>query len=293
MGQLTLGFAGICSHFLRSPQVPALPVRHRAVLPYVAGFRFGLVNVALPEFPDPQPYYLQPHFTFLKYDENPGVPAPPAPTIPGIMDKGFIYTGCTISVVNATNAYEPNFDLYRLTDFYKDYAYSEEVVTGGRAACYFDIDRGTVTSTPKTSDAAQLASVDFITDSDPVLRFIPFGQNDVFHLPLQGETVQMTLYNAEVGPLAQSGIEDTPFDFMLHYETAKRAVPPRLTQPAPGMNRDSIRSFKWTKDSITKALMNLAEVASGANISGGPDFDAMLRLRPTSLNPSCSNSQYP
>jgi len=290
MGQLTLNFAGICSHFLRTPQVPNLPVRHRVVLPYVGTFRFGLVNVALPEFADSQPYYVQPHFTFLKYDD----PNIEPPTIPGIMVKGYLYTGCRISVVNATNAYDPQFDLHRLADYYAGYTYSDEVVTGGRASCYFDIDHGTVTATLKTDNAAQVATADFSTDSNPVLRFTPLGQEDLsVDLRLHGETVKMTLFNAEVGPLNQPDSEDTPFDFMLHYETAKRGAPPQLTRPAPGMTAGSISAFRWTKDNIKNALTRLAEVASGANIAGGPDFEAFHAVDATALNPSCSNSQYP
>src|SRR3954466_6004331 len=120
MGHLTIDFAGICSHFLSSPQVPNLPVMHRVVLPYVATFRFGLVNVAMSQFGDPQPYYIQPHFPSLQYNDRTIAP----PTIPGIMTNGSLYPGCTISVVNATNEYEPQFDLYHLADYLSDYAYS-------------------------------------------------------------------------------------------------------------------------------------------------------------------------
>lgn len=291
MGHLRIAFAGICTHFLRSDLgVQDLPVPHRVVLPYVGTFRFGLVDTTVPGFPT-QPYFIQPHFPFLKYDDS----SIPAPTIPGLTVNGHFYgTGCNISVLNPTSPlkYDASFkDVYHLGDF-ADYTPSDEVVTGGRAACYFDITSGTVSMTG-SADSTILVVLDVDTELDPVLRISRFDDANPFDLHLPGNDVTMTLYNAEVGGLGNPADELAPYDFLLHYETSRRSVPLQLKQAAPGMTAASLTAAPWTKDSIKRALDDLASVASGVDITGGPDVAAMASMNFTSLSPSCSNSQYP
>jgi hypothetical protein len=286
MDSLTITFAGICTHFR-----DVVRGVHRVVLPHTATFRFGLVQPAVEGVNGPQAYYLQPHFGLLKFGTDGN-----GPSVANIMRSGYLYTPCRIEVLNSAGGlwYADRYlrDVPHLSDYVADFTYSKDVVTGERAICYFDVSNGTVDHA-LSKDAAHMVVITIpTTDTPPTLRFTPFDTNIAPQtLRLTTDTESMMLYNSELPPLEPEGVEDTPFDFLLHYETAQSGIPQKLVHAAPGMTSESLGRCTWNPTRLKNALTTLGDVMSGDN--AGPSIAAIARVTPESLNPSCSNSQYP
>ena len=152
-----------------------------------------------------------------------------------------------------------------------------------------------------------LVCITIPTVGTPRLKFTPFDRNVLpveltLPVPAGSENVSMTLFNAELPSLDSGSKEDTPFDYMLHYETRQQGIGQRLKRPLPGMDHVSITNAPFTGDRVNSALASLAGVVD-EKISGGaaaqhsagfrPGVQAIRNLALVSLNPSCSNSQYP
>ncbi|HYI12083.1 MAG TPA: hypothetical protein VEK57_23725 [Thermoanaerobaculia bacterium] len=274
---LTLIFAGICAHFRDT--VPGVP--HRVVLPDASSLRFGLLRMA-----DGGPtatYYLLPHFAILQTGEG-------ELTVPGVMDHGHIYAGARLQVSNATGplTYESRGkESYELTPsigtFVPLYDYSEDVVFGGRAACYFDVFNGTVSSYVAKGGARNIRIV-METEGPPILTVTSFGSSAAPATPFS-----LTLKSSELA-VANTDLhapgEDTPFDYLLHYLTAQRSLPQILKQTLPGMG--SAFPPPPPADLVQK-LQTLAPLIA----RGHPSREELALINPDELNPSCSDTRYP
>lgn len=276
--KLSITFAGISAHFRET--VPGLP--HRAVLPDASALHFG--HLGLGPDGDVTPYYLMPHF---------GVVLAKTPreqkrlTVNGVMDEGVLLTGARLQVVNAvddTMTYDLSYgETPSLRQYVTRFDYSQDVVFGGRAACYFDLFGGTVTSNVVKGGARQVAFA-VETDGPPRLQVTPLNTADTSTrsgiITLDGES--LTVANMEIDPAEA----DTSFDFLLQYLTAQRGIPQILSRPTPGMGK--LQGKRSVRD-LTTALRSFAGVMS----LGRPSPKDLERLIPDELTPSCSNSQYP
>ncbi len=285
MGQLTINFSGVCTHFS-----DAIPDVHRVVLANAAAFHFGVLQ--MPPTGEQAMYYLQPHVAIIQTSSsdvtNP--PNPENPTVPNVMKDGYMYAGATLEVPNAMGdlEYEDSYwtDLKSLSDFVPDYTYSTDVVLNKRAMCYFDIRHGVI-SAGSASGGAINAVITITTEGSPQLTLTPF-QSDIPPADISNYLViddngnaAITVANIEFDTLN----EDTPFDYILHYITAQRGIPPALSSQTPGMD-------DWeqlTKPILVGALDSLATLIRnlGPTAQQVTDFDADL------VDPSCSDSRYP
>lgn len=292
--KLTIRFAGICTHFLNGV-VAGVP--HRVVLPYAAKVDGGTLNLSgiLAGEPSGASYYLLPHFAQL---EVPGAAAqidvPPAGARdagPPLIDKGDIINGVRLQVRNAVDSelLYKDFKPPRLTDYDRDYSFSSDVVLGGRAACYFDLHAGRL-STIVVNKATQTV-VELETDGVPELLVTPLARSNVpvrsFRLPVPGpaDADEMTLIVKNVEPAAEVNTADQQggaFDFLWHYLTAHGGIPPQVLKMTPGMTQQNFKSA--TKEQLAEALRALA-----ALLETSPR--ALIRIE--DVSPSCSDSQYP
>jgi len=279
--KLTLRFAGICSHFRNF--VPGVP--HRVVLPDTTAVRFGLMR-----FPNEQAvraYYLVPHFPTLLSDPATGLGIPDV-----IGDDGTILAGLRLEVLNAIEqdvVYDGSYrDVARLQDFVQTYAVSEEVVMGERALVYVDVNAGRVRSVPDTSakgDEIIHVEIDITTDGDPQLRVTPFvsgrsvAEAVTKTLTSKDGACVLNVRNMEVNRAA----EDPPYDFLLHYLTARGGIPRVLDAPTPGMGIPVPAS----KERIHEMLLDLAGIVATGGASTVP------KIMEHDLTPSCSDSRYP
>lgn len=285
MGRITIQFAGICAHF-RNPGLEHPKVQHRVVLPDVATFRMGIVQ---PPGLDFQPYFLQPHYPVFKKD---GVLVD---ALPRILANGYLMRPCRITVPDA----EPGqplglfpFGVPHLKEFVAGYEPSAEVVFGKRACCHFDVAHGAEFAASTAAGGAVVVTITIDTTKPPRVRFTPMDEDLKFEdLTFDSDPAFLEVFNAEPQPILPDPpvAEDTPYDFLLHYETSTRGVPQRLTALTPGMSTRSISNAPFSR--VRGALIALADVVDSA--TGMPRRDAMERLTADSLNPSCSNSQYP
>jgi hypothetical protein len=279
---LTITFKGICSHY--TDVVPG--VRHRVVMPNASQVRMGLVTLGgVP----PMAYYLLPHyvslFTGLPRDET------PLPDVEGIVRDGYIYSSARLYVANASANQEPNVDAWKgtpcIVDYVPDFKLSNEVVMGGRAVAYFDIDGGVFTALqePPRPDGAFYTTVAIQTDGPPMLALTPFGSRE---FPARTVTVPvgntLTVANADW----DTTDEDRPFDFLLHYLGAERGIPEALSAPTPGLFGGV--SSPLDVEKIQTALTNLGAVIASGHPSSHPAGGARCAVV---LTTSCSDTKYP
>ena len=193
MATLTIRFTGICTQF--HGVVPGVPLR--AVLPNAIGMQLGVVR--LPPRDMDTPYYLMPHVAFVT-DGQPG---------------GWrqILTGTRLEIVNATVDQPFRFlgGGFRLTEFVHDFAFADDVVFGGNAACYFDISAGTAQSKGGDGNNPKFTEVQMETDGTPLLRFTPFPGSPSIPLknphPIDGNELWVTNLDFDAPE------EDRPYDF--------------------------------------------------------------------------------
>jgi hypothetical protein len=271
---LRITFAGICVHF--RDLVPGIP--HRVVLPDGAAMFLGALRVG-PKGPE-RAYSVMPHYAFLKAatrEEQREL------TVPELLDEGLFLTGARLQLLNPIGA-EITYDvLYETTpalaDYVARYDYSENVVSGGRAALYVDLFNGFVSPVMAKGGAKHVA-IDLQTDGPPAFRVIPLDNRDTLTrsgtVTLRGET--LTIANMEVGTEG-----DPRADFVLHYLTAQRGIPQILERPTPGLDDpDPARP-------LDAVALQLAELLR----RGRPSPDDVWNAAPDELTASCSDSRYP
>lgn len=280
MTMLTVNFHGICVNFVNV--IPGIP--HRVVLPDALNVRFGTVRIG--EQPEAA-YYLLPHFAFIRTE--------PTSEIAG--DAGFVQPvhRVHIRILNATRPpameYPPLHDVvpYSLSRYAGDtMTFSDEVVLGGRAACYFDFDQGIVRYNA-TERGARYTSVEVETDGPPeiLIRSFPRSSGVVESEQITLDAQMLTVGNVDFDPPA----EDDYFDFLLNYLVARNGIPEVLDLPAPGMP-SHLQSASPQR--IAKALHALAERIAGR--SGYGEWvtkDEIAAWTPNVLTASCSNSNWP
>jgi len=286
MGQLTVTFSGVCTHF--SKVVPG--VAHRVVLPNASNFHFGIVR--MPPTGSMVGYYIQPHYAVLKTTSTLGNPLP---SVDNAMSNGTIFAGASLKIPNATGdlSYDPTYfqSVKSLSDFVPAFTPSQDVVFSGRAACYFDFGNGLVQPSPASGGAMGVA-VTVQTNGRPQLTVTPFETGvpvDISSfLEVNDDHAEITVANLEVDP--DPAIEDVPFDYMLNYLTSQTGIPPMLTAQTPGM--DNFQQI--TKAMLVDALNGLADfIAAPVEAKFGPTAAQIIEFNFSLVDPSCSDSRYP
>lgn len=280
MTTLTINFHGICVNFANV--IPGVP--HRIVLPDAMGVRFGTVQTS------GQPaaaYYLLPHYAFIR--------AEPASEIAG---ASFVkpIDRVHVRILNESRHRKMEYPSvggvmpYSLSHYAGNtMTFSDEVVLGGRAACYFDFDRGTV-GYKATPLGAVYTSVEVETDGPPELLIRSFPDS-----PGGAVSEQLTLSEARVLTVANVDFdladEDDNVDFLLNYLVARNGIPKVLAHPVPGMPGLQSQS----PQEIADALNGLAQrIAGGRGPAGEWVTKAEIRAwTPDVLTASCSNSTWP
>jgi hypothetical protein len=312
---LTIRFRGICTHFRNV--VPGVP--HRVVLPRTESIRFGIVHcpppAPLPPPPKPPTYYLTPHFALLSTKGG------PIPNIDGILqsaahtgnplidlNNSYLIGAARIQVANPVNdvgqpTYLPSYAMTKsLREFVPDYEYSEEVVQGGRATCYFDIFNGEIES-GLTDGGASSASVTMLTDGPPKLVVMPIqpltAGAEPHSLTLAPDTLGVAKVTLTVGNLElnSSEADDRQFDYLMHYLTADGGIPRVLAKWTPGMTNPQPQNAEQFADGI-KGFANLINPSITSD-EGPPTLflaallGAIAKINTEDATPSCSDSRYP
>jgi len=306
MGHLQIIFAGVCTHFTTLQTFASDLPPHRVVLPASGDFRFGLVQAPVLDGPAILEYYLQPHFVTLAQHKTTELdPFAKNPLdIPDFTDKGGLLSTAKIELLNATN--DAGNELtrddwfedprYSLATYVTSYELSQEVVLGGRAMCYVDLWHGQLTSPAPSSnpDHAAYVVADIETNGKPLLRFThlaPTGGLPPWHdVQLDHDDTTLVVANLEVMPNHQ--VDDTPFDFIQHYATAKQGIPQSLRQALPGMPLQGSAELTKNVTAIATAMQTFADNMLGAN-QLRPTAEYIRIIDPATLNPSCSDSHYP
>jgi len=267
---LTVTTSGICTHFIHT--VPGIP--HRAVFPDATAIRFGVL-----ELPDgtAAAYSLMPHVVLL-----------------GVNGTSRQLLGARVEVTNAVTPQKLEVCKggFRIKQYVDNFAFSEDVVTGGNAACYFDVFGGIVEplGTPTTQNTTRITITTYGT---PHVRITPFPDSVTSDEELDVPGGEMTLANLDFDDAA----EDKDFDFLLNYLVARGGIPRKLKQRVPGLESPPP---PLTTEMVSKQLSKLA-----AKIAALPASPATGRMPPEHLeklrsrvgatigSPSCSDSIYP
>jgi len=295
MGHLTITFAGVCTHFTDLQKIDPNCPPHRVVLPPIADFRMGIVQAAFQPGQPTLGYYLQPHFATLRLGDT-------TPSIPGFTDNGLIMVPTRIQISNPSKTEKNKLHRsdwfqnprYSLSTYLPDYELSPEIVLSGRAVCYFDLAYGNLYSPsphsdpPKDSASSVVAEID--TDGAPLLTFTHLNGDGPIVMFELTDDAELLVSNLEID--ASHIDEDTPFDFIQHYVTAKQGVPEAIAQELPGMSPDIVPNLQLNQ-SIATALRKLADAISTSEGPLRPTPESIRQLDPATLNPSCSDSHYP
>lgn len=275
--QLTITFAGICSHF--RDVVPGIP--HRVVIPDTSAVRFGYIQLA--EQDEPARYFVLPHFAIIRTG-----PKTSTFSVPHLIQDGYIYRGARLTVLNAIEnelTYEHSYhQTPSIRHYVSDYNISEDVVLGGRAAAYFDVYAGAVSTVRPKPDGAIHVVVTMHTDGPPRLLVTGFGSADT---PSRPFVVELDSPDLLVGNMELDAADTDPtFDYLLHYLTARGGIPAVLARPTPGMGP---RPNNKSPHQIARALEGLAKVIE----HGGPTREQVMQISPDDLTPACSDTRYP
>jgi len=277
--ELTIRFYGICAHFRDA--VPGVP--HRVVLPKAVELRPGVLE--MPGSPT-QEYLLNPHFGLAFMDDKP-LELPELDIVGGLLAKGVrmqVVNAIDPELVYPQTPYDPDERPFgtvpRLPELVPSFRYSDDVVLGGRAACYFDVFRGSITAF--LNGKALCTVIRMQTDGPPRLQVTPLR-----HQPLE----RVQCHEVTLGPsfavanVAAPDIFDAQYDFLWHLVTAESNIPVQLKAKPPGLDGPSEPALTETMtDRFTKLLAR--------GYPGRVDIDpADAAAHETS--PSCSNSQWP
>jgi hypothetical protein len=291
--KLTINFAGICTHFR---QGVAAGVPHRVVLPDATNFVTGYLTV--PDAPAPAQrqvlYYLIPHYAQLELDGGPEIQVPSLTDSGGpAVTDGDILAPIRLQVVNAVDQkleYVGEDFTRSLTEFVPDYTFASDVVLNGRAACYFDLYAGRVSSYI-VKDGASQTRVEMTTDGVPELLVTPLasssGPVQSYRLPLSSDPppheVTLTVKNLELAH-AEPHVDQQggAFDYLFHYLTARGGIPQTIQQLTPGMQPENLVSV--TQEELAGTFTSIAAAL-------GPGKRVLVPAR--GVTPACADSNYP
>lgn len=298
MAELNITFAGICTHF--HDIVPGVPMR--AVLPDAMGVHFGEIWIPQPNnLPAHKAeYYLMPHVAYVRDKVKGGT--------------GKILNGRYLKVVNAKGnrlTWDPGG--FSLTEFMRNFGFSQEVVFGGNAAAYFDIFNGTTWTDGKDNEP-RTTRVRMETEGTPILSISPLpgslpDANVDGEYPIDSNELIVT--NLDFDP----AIEYQSFDFLMNYLVAQGGIPKLLSKPTPGMPEDPQKLTFIKLGEKLKALGELVDTlgtVGGYLASGGLIHPPVVHGRksrssafsssekvgssvqaPVPFDQSCSDSHYP
>ncbi|MEO8378335.1 MAG: hypothetical protein ABI779_01605 [Acidobacteriota bacterium] len=267
--QVTVEFRGICTHFRDT--VPGVP--HRVVIPRSSSWNAGFIR--WPDSEEPMLYFLPPHFSYLYCkDEQQGEPQHLQG--PGVLNS-WIYGGVRLQIANAIGPaldYRRSFDeeVPKVAGYVPAYQYSQDVVLGGRAECYFDAFCGIVAS--YLYGNAWRTTITMETDGPPQLQITLLQQRRGTGVPVANVPVRPYVV---VGNSSQD-TTDASLDFLWHLLTCREGIPQELAQlpygagTAPGPQRGSQRVAKLEVPYWDLLPWDIADIETDA---------------------SCSNSQYP
>lgn len=304
MGQLTITFAGIMTHFYDCIPVASVAanIPMRTVLPDTLGINMGVVKREQNETRSNQPleigYYLMPHVTVISDVSN-------------IVDgSNYIpLLGAHMQLANEVTAafVPPPFDDgYHLKDYVSDLKISWDVVQNGNANGYFDIFSGTASVLGIKNDPASPLKTQVIieTDGTPLLNIKPFmgSPMNLSKHPFLNADGQWPLPNGELWVTNHdfdSGTEDVPIEFLLNYLVAEGGLPRVLAKNIPGMT-DELSPL--TLALLGKRLKDLGEMVETYHPPTNPTAPAVLTreslalsgiARRVDLDQSCSDSRFP
>jgi hypothetical protein len=284
-------FTGVCTHFWDNP---APGVQHRVVLPDATALRTGLLTGPFPQLLNPRDdlnndpsnpsawisYALLPHFPSIWMTAPDGSILQPPLSHPGLLEDGRLITPCILSLVDVTRGtiqHEKSFfeTIRPLTEFFSSYVPSSEVLTGGRASAYFDLQGGTVQGVTRGAGAA-CVTVTVESGKSPALLLTPMVDTD---LPFSEVTIPL-LGNLNIRNDGLACNENSKYDYVLHYLTSVAGIPRALSAATPGMNDDD------PCGPPQDALLKLIHETNYPNEIRHPAY--MIET-----SASCSDSRYP
>ena len=291
MGTLNVTFQGVCTHY-HNNVVQGVP--HRVVLPDASAFQFGLIDLPIATL---QPYYLMPHFAVLRLrspiDQTP-LADQSSLSVRSLLTGGNVFDGIRITVPNASTgqvAYDASFeDVPSLLEFMPEYEFAEEVVTGGRAFCYFDLFGGTIGSITTANGAIRVVA-SIPTEGAPRLgiTLLPFSSQSLepteLHLSEIDGTVDLLVANQGI----DCESEDAFYDFVLHYLTARGGIPRSFNSLLPGMPSNAAE----LNQNVSAALATLSQMNYPNQFRGaclGPEVPGKPQ---TDISAACSDSRFP
>jgi hypothetical protein len=272
---VTVEFRGICTHFRNA--VPGVP--HRVVLPLTTSWRPG--GFVTPDIPTPQDYLLPPHFPYI-YCKEAEQGQRHLLNAPGISNS-YIEVGLRLQIANAIGEsldYTQTFEdgIPRVADYAVNYRFSNSVVTGGRAACYFDVFRGEV-DTVLHGDAYRTA-ITIQTDGPPRLQITLMDRQRQ-----QGESVvEIPIEPYLVVGNSGIGCSDPNIDFLWHLVTSDASIPEGLPQSPYGFGGLT----DCPQADHTEMFAKLRELGYPGRLTIDPGIELFFETEA-----SCSNSQYP
>jgi hypothetical protein len=284
LGEITIKFRGLCTHFLNQPVgKDGAVVKHRVVLSNAAAARYGVVNIE--GFEQNVAYALCPHIPAIALKQGDWIQLP---SMAGAIECGVLYAGVQLEILNPATPglwYSEEWSrIPRLQDYVPEYNLAPGVVAGVNARCHFDLTAGKVEVTPEDEPAVH-ATVTVETDAEPILRVTPFycldGNPPYTDFKLNSGS---ELYVGTVG--VNCGEEAANLDFMLHYLSSAQGVPQVMTKPPHGY------------DGMVTVINPLQHAQSLATLlaSGWPD-PARMQMAPVTAMmgtaASCSDAQYP
>jgi hypothetical protein len=214
----TVKFTGICTHVTR-PVSEISPVTYRVVLVHAEDGAY-INGKKIP-----------PHIPMLKLDpaDIVSIEGYPYGLEPMLHAGVWRLCGVQLTLEGVTDhARQPdpayNSEVPRLTKLTPDApSLSEDVVSGGQAACYFDIGYGRLSAeTIEQGAIAAVLKVD--TTSEPALRVFCFWNRESSLIRLRpGATIHIEHTGGQIG--------DSDYDFLLHYRVLK-SVPGDAKVPA-------------------------------------------------------------
>jgi len=273
-------FSGVSTHFRKGI---VAGIRHRAVLPDASHFFSAFISIE--GYPKPFEYYLNPHYA--RIDAGDGVDL----TVPGLIDGGDIVAGVRLQVGNGIPGGDLDADdsMFKLRTYAPRTEYSADVVTGGRAACYFDFDYGTAKWITSPTEASRF-SITVETNGYPWLLVTPLDQTPgtppFTKLDLgRQKHVLLQVNNLEAKKDESADQDEGQFDFLFHYLTARGGIPKHIVTPTPGL--DNPKSA--TPKQIANALRRLASLQSSQPQEAAA---VPVQLSRWGQTPACSPAEF-
>jgi len=225
-------------------------------------------------------YALLPHFPTIWMTASDGSVISPPLSHPGLLEDGRLITACTLSLVNVTQGtiqHELSFfeTIHPLTEFLFGYIPSSDVLTGGRAAAYFDLQRGTVKGVTQDGGAG-CVTVTVETGESPALLLKPMDMAD---LEFSEVTIPL-IGNLHISNTGLGCNQNSKYDYLLHYLTSVAGIPRALSVATPGMEDD---------DPCAPAQAALVKLINERNYPN----EIQLLTAAIETSASCSDSRYP